>query len=137
MHSAQQLRNFAGMSEGIEYRVRSAAEQAHSLEELILSIKSKRYTYARISRMLMSVFIGLTAGGDCACKRSAAVCARAGCAEGKQGAAFAALQTFVGSGGHLRAGFSSNGSRRLASAGDLCNGYPCGALYAAAEGLRG
>lgn len=61
MHSAQQLRNFAGMSEGIEYRVRSAAEQARSLEELILSIKSKRYTYARISRMLMSVFIGLTA----------------------------------------------------------------------------
>lgn len=57
----QQLRNFAGMSEGIEYRVLSAAEQARSLEELILGIKSKRYTYARISRILMSVLIGLTA----------------------------------------------------------------------------
>ena len=61
MQSARQLREFAGMSEGIEYRVLSAAEQARSLEELILGIKSKRYTYARISRLLMSVLIGLTA----------------------------------------------------------------------------
>ena len=47
------------VSEGLENKVISELPGCSSLEELIQSIKSKRYTYTRISRMLMQIMLGI------------------------------------------------------------------------------
>lgn len=57
--SAQKLNTFSGADEGLEYRLKRAAEQAINLEELINLLKSKRYTRARICRFLMCVLLGI------------------------------------------------------------------------------
>lgn len=49
------------ISEGIENRIFAAANSASSLEELYSLIKTKRYTHARIRRIVMNIFIGITA----------------------------------------------------------------------------
>lgn len=57
--STQALSALSGADEGLEYRLKRAAEQAASLEELINLLKSKRYTRARICRFLMCVLLGI------------------------------------------------------------------------------
>ena len=54
------LRDIAGMDEGLEYRFLSAAQTASSREELIAAVKSKRYTYARLSRLCAHILLGVT-----------------------------------------------------------------------------
>lgn len=49
------------VSEGLENRIRSAVQSAGSLEELYRLAKSKRYTHARIRRIVLSAFLGVTA----------------------------------------------------------------------------
>lgn len=48
------------VNEGIENLIEKAALQSTTLEELIEKIKSKRYTYTRIRRMLMNILLGIT-----------------------------------------------------------------------------
>jgi predicted nucleotidyltransferase len=47
------------ISEGLENRVYAAARKATTLEEVYDLIKSKRYTHARIRRIILSAFLGL------------------------------------------------------------------------------
>lgn len=47
------------ISEGLENRVYEAVQKAKSLNELYQLIKSKRYTLARIRRMILSAYLGL------------------------------------------------------------------------------
>ena len=49
------------VSEGIENRILSAALQAKSLEELYALAKTKRYSHARIRRIIINYFLGVTA----------------------------------------------------------------------------
>lgn len=49
------------LSEGIENRILAAAEQAKSLDELYALAKTKRYPHARIRRIIMNYFLGITA----------------------------------------------------------------------------
>lgn len=49
------------ISEGIENRILSAAAQANSLEELYDLSKTKRYTHARIRRIILNCVLGITA----------------------------------------------------------------------------
>lgn len=49
------------ISEGLENRVYAAARKATNLEEVYSLIKSKRYTHARIRRIVLSAFLGLNA----------------------------------------------------------------------------
>ncbi len=49
------------LSEGLENRIRSAARQAATLEELYRLAKTKRYPMARIRRIVLSAFLGLKA----------------------------------------------------------------------------
>lgn len=58
--SAESLRSIAGMDEGLEYRFLAAAKTARTRDELILSVKSKRYTYARLSRLCMHILLDVT-----------------------------------------------------------------------------
>ena len=57
--TAEELNRVPDVKEGIENLIISAAREATSLEELYTLIKSKRYTHARIRRIIMSAFIGI------------------------------------------------------------------------------
>lgn len=48
------------VDEGIENRLKKAVLKCNSLEELIEKVKTKRYTYNKINRMLIHILIGLT-----------------------------------------------------------------------------
>ncbi len=58
--SAEEAALAADVSEGIENRIIAAAGQAASLEELYSSAKTKRYTHARIRRIVLSLLLGIT-----------------------------------------------------------------------------
>ena len=51
---------YLDVDEGIEYRIVRNVNQARTLDELVESIKTKRYTYNKINRMLTHILIGLT-----------------------------------------------------------------------------
>lgn len=59
--SAEELAQAPDVSEGIENRIISAAKQATSLEELYMLAKTKRYTHARIRRIILNHFLNVTA----------------------------------------------------------------------------
>lgn len=54
-----ELKNLPDISEGIENKLFNEIKFANSLEELHNAIKAKRYTLARIRRLVISAFIGM------------------------------------------------------------------------------
>lgn len=54
------LSKYLTVDEGIEYKLIKEIDSCKNLDELINKIKSKRYTYNRIRRMLIHILIGLT-----------------------------------------------------------------------------
>lgn len=58
--SPEALERIYGMDEGLEYRFIAAARTAKTREELLASIKTKRYTHARLSRAAANVLLGVT-----------------------------------------------------------------------------
>lgn len=56
-----EIANAPDVSEGIENRILSAANSANSLDELYLFAKTKRYSHARIRRIVLNSFLGITA----------------------------------------------------------------------------
>jgi predicted nucleotidyltransferase len=58
---AQELASAPDISEGIENRILTAAREARSLEELYTLAKTKRYSHARIRRIILNCFLGVTA----------------------------------------------------------------------------
>ncbi len=59
--TARELRETPDISEGIENRILAAAKQATSLSQLYSLAKTKRYSHARIRRIVMNSFLGITA----------------------------------------------------------------------------
>lgn len=55
--TAEQLKNLPDMSEGLYNKIYFSARVAISLEELYNMIKTKRYTLARIRRLVLSAFL--------------------------------------------------------------------------------
>ncbi|MDO5038172.1 nucleotidyltransferase [Clostridium sp.] len=53
------LKNINDLSEGLDNKIKKEIINSKCINELILNIKSKRYTYTRINRILTSFFIGL------------------------------------------------------------------------------
>lgn len=62
--SRSDLSALPDISEGLENRIFNAVQKAVSMEELYALIKTKRYTLARIRRIILSAFLGLKAT-DC------------------------------------------------------------------------
>lgn len=58
---AESLAKAPDVSEGIENRIISSAESAKNLEELYSFAKTKRYSHARIRRIILNYFLGITA----------------------------------------------------------------------------
>ncbi|MDD4705626.1 MAG: nucleotidyltransferase [Bacilli bacterium] len=57
--SEPNLNEYLTVDEGIEHRLKRVINNADNLENLIRLIKTKRYTYNRIRRMLFHILIGL------------------------------------------------------------------------------
>lgn len=59
--SAKEISEISDVGQGLENRI-YGARMAGSLEELLFTVKTKRYTMARIRRILLSLLIGVTKG---------------------------------------------------------------------------
>ena len=55
------------VSEGLENRIYAAAQQSRTREEIIVRVKTKRYAYSRISRILLCALLGITRDMITAC----------------------------------------------------------------------
>lgn len=58
--SRKDLARLPDVSEGLENRLWDGIRQAATLDELYACIKSKRYSHARIRRIVLSAFLGIT-----------------------------------------------------------------------------
>ena len=54
-----ELKGIMDCTEGLENRIKGLLKNTHSLEELKDKLKTKRYTYTRISRILLSSMLGI------------------------------------------------------------------------------
>ncbi|MBR4050260.1 MAG: nucleotidyltransferase family protein [Clostridia bacterium] len=59
--SVEEIALAPDISEGLENRIYSAIREAVSVEDLLEKIKTKRYTAARIRRIVLSLFLGVKA----------------------------------------------------------------------------
>ena len=57
----EDIRHLPEVTEGLENRIKSALEISDDYDSLIRNVKSKRYTMARIKRILLYALTGLTA----------------------------------------------------------------------------
>lgn len=53
------LSRYLTVDEGIEYRLKEKIMEAKNIEEFISSVKTKRYTYNKICRMLIHILVGV------------------------------------------------------------------------------
>ena len=58
--SVQEIANLQDVTEGLENSIKQAANNCNSLEDLINSVKSKRYTRSRIQRILLYAILNIT-----------------------------------------------------------------------------
>ncbi len=58
--AAEDIAETPDVSEGIENRIHEAAQKARTLEELYSFAKTRRYSHARIRRIVLASFLGLT-----------------------------------------------------------------------------
>ena len=56
----EKINNYLDVDEGIENRIINYIDKSNSLDELINNIKTKRYTYNKISRMLIHILTSYT-----------------------------------------------------------------------------
>ncbi len=59
MQSKESLSKYHLVNEGLENRLYACAEQATNRESLLQSLKTKRYPYARLSRLLCQIFLNI------------------------------------------------------------------------------
>lgn len=57
--TSEDLSRYLDVDEGIENRIVKVIESVNSYEELIMGIKTKRYTYNKIKRMLCHILLGI------------------------------------------------------------------------------
>lgn len=55
-----EIANLPDVSEGLEYKIKEAANSCNTLETLTFMIKSKRYTMTRINRILLYALLNIT-----------------------------------------------------------------------------
>lgn len=58
--TADDFRLLPEVGEGLEYRIADAVSQYNSLEEILSAVKTKRYTHARLRRILCCAALGIT-----------------------------------------------------------------------------
>ncbi|EIW18069.1 MULTISPECIES: nucleotidyltransferase [Pelosinus] len=58
--SSKQLEKLPNVSEGLHYKIRDSSLLAANIEDLLALLKSKRYTYTRLQRILIHALLGTT-----------------------------------------------------------------------------
>lgn len=58
--SAYEISQIADVGEGLEFRFREAINTASSVEELLAAVKTRRYTNAKIRRIILAAYLGVT-----------------------------------------------------------------------------
>ncbi|MBQ7385871.1 MAG: nucleotidyltransferase family protein [Ruminococcus sp.] len=58
--SLEDFENLPDISEGLHNRIYAAVKKCNSLEELLSAVKTKRYTHARLRRIITSAVLGIT-----------------------------------------------------------------------------
>lgn len=58
--TADELKQISGISEGMEMRLKQAAESCRSFSDMVSFVKTKRYTQTRIQRVMMKTLLGIT-----------------------------------------------------------------------------
>ena len=58
--SDNNLDNYIDINEGLDKRIKKVINKANNLDELIKLIKTKRYTYNKINRILLHIYTGTT-----------------------------------------------------------------------------
>ncbi len=58
--SLAELANIHLVDEGLEHKIKKSVETANTFNELVQLIASKRYTYSRVSRILLNILINYT-----------------------------------------------------------------------------
>ncbi|AJQ27459.1 nucleotidyltransferase [Pelosinus fermentans] len=58
--SSKQLEKLPNVSEGLHYKIRDSSLLAANIEHLLALLKSKRYTYTRLQRILIHALLGAT-----------------------------------------------------------------------------
>lgn len=59
-HTASELTRYAEVTEGIEHALLKAAKTSYTFSSFMEKIKSKRYTWTRLQRMLTHIYTGFT-----------------------------------------------------------------------------
>ncbi|MCM3386649.1 nucleotidyltransferase [Ureibacillus chungkukjangi] len=59
-NTPEQLTQFADVSEGIEFALVKAAKKSETFSQFMNQIKSKRYTWTRLQRMVTHIYTGIT-----------------------------------------------------------------------------
>ena len=57
----ERLRLAPDISEGLENRIITAANNFSTIDEILTAVKSKRYTHARLRRIILASYLGVTA----------------------------------------------------------------------------
>ena len=58
--STDEIANLPDVSEGLEFSIKSAANECNTVSELLSIIKTKRYTQTRLQRILLYSILGIT-----------------------------------------------------------------------------
>ena len=58
--SIEQIANLPDVSEGLEFKIKEAADSCNTLNDLVFMIKSKRYTLTRINRIMLYALLNIT-----------------------------------------------------------------------------
>lgn len=58
--STEELFDIQDVSDGLEFSLKKAASNSNNLDILIEQVKSKRYTFTRIQRILLHILLGIT-----------------------------------------------------------------------------
>jgi predicted nucleotidyltransferase len=59
INDSKYLREYLTIDEGIENRILKYIHKSNSWEDLVMNIKTKRYTYNKINRMLIHILLGI------------------------------------------------------------------------------
>ena len=59
INNKENLENYLMVDEGIENRIIKSITNSHNYHELVMAIKTKRYTYNKINRMLIAILLNI------------------------------------------------------------------------------
>ena len=58
-HSKDELGRLISVTEGLENRLKQAAIRGVTVQDIVMGVKTKRYTYARIARIMVQALLGM------------------------------------------------------------------------------